>query len=142
MHGFQNNLAQVFSLKSRSAIGNLETFVHLYTLTASPSPPPPRKLFFLYVLFFPIWILSPLTPPPPQNFFLIWILCQVVKHIFFVFAELDSLSNNSLTQCPPPPVPKPSRSDFESLSVCQKNSLPPAPNQNFRNLIYIFFGHS
>ena len=51
-HAFQNKLAHLYSLKSRTAILNICTL-------CSPLPPPP--------------------PPPQKKIFLIWNLCQFGK---------------------------------------------------------------
>ena len=108
MHGFQNNLAQCFSLKSRSAIWNICS----QTL---PTPPPP-----------------PCHPPLPPNFFYflqMWILCLKTltpphAPFFFRFGFFANLSKK-FTYPSPWNHPRPDFfSDLDSLPICQKIHLP------------------
>ena len=115
MHGFQNNFAQVLSLKSRIAIWIICSCT--YT-NPPPSPPkkcqisipcqfiekyplPPKKNgFFIkenHLPLHPPHSPRPHTPPPPSptmpNFFLIWIIRQLDSVLVNFFYKLTNNPN-------------------------------------------------
>ena len=120
-HGFQNNFAQVFSLKSRNAIWNIYSCTYTY-----PHPPTPTTSLYS----------TPPPPPPPPNkkkkvFCQIRILCQCIEK-YLPLKKMDSLSNKFTYHQPPPPPP-PTRPDHTHLPhtppiffiwiICQLDSV-------------------
>ena len=108
MHGFQNNFAQVFSLKSRSAILNICSCTYTYSSPSLYPPPPP----------------PPPSPPAKKKIVRLGFFCQFIEKYpplkkWNHLCPKKSLTNPPNSPRPHTPPPNPAHFFFLIWIICR-----------------------